>query len=181
MNLPHAALQLAERALAVFPLLPRDKRPATPHGVKDATTCADTVARWWRQDPNFNIGLACGAISNIWATDVDGLDAEAELRKLEKQHSPLPPTVESITARGRHIFFKWPGWDIRNSVGALAPGIDVRGNGGYVVVPPSVHPSGRRYTWSVDSANTFAAAPQWLLNRVTRTGKSESNGTRGLV
>ena len=174
MNLPHAALQLAERGLAVFPCLPRDKRPATPHGVKDATTCADTIARWWRQDPNFNIGLACGAISNIWATDIDGLDAEAELRKLEKQHSPLPPTVESITARGRHIFFKWPGWDIRNSVGALAPGIDVRGNGGYVVVPPSVHPSGRRYTWSVDSANTFAAAPQWLLDKVTAPAKAKA-------
>ena len=86
----------------------------------------------------------------------------------------MPPTVESITARGRHIFFKWPGWDIRNSVGALAPGIDVRGNGGYVVVPPSVHPSGRRYTWSVDSANAFAAAPQWLLDKVTAPAKAKA-------
>ena len=180
-DLPRAALQLAERGLAVFPLLPRDKRPATPHGVKDATTCADTVARWWRQDPNFNIGLACGAISNIWATDVDGLDAEAELRKLEKQHSPLPPTVESITARGRHFFFKWPDQDIRNSVGTLAPGIDVRGTGGYVVVPPSVHPSGRRYTWSVDSADAFAAGPAMASGQGHRTGKRGSNGTRGLA
>jgi hypothetical protein len=174
MNLQHAALQLAERDLAVFPCLPHDKRPATPHGVKDATTCADTVARWWRQDPNFNIGLACGAISNIWATDIDGLDAEAELRKLEAQHSALPATVESITARGRHLFFKWPDQDIRNSAGKLAPGIDIRGNGGYVVVPPSLHPSGKRYTWSVDSASAFAPAPAWLLNKITAPARSPS-------
>ena len=63
------------------------------------------------------------------------------------------------------------GRDIRNSVSAIAPGIDVRGTGGYVVVPPSIHPSGRRYTWSVDSANTFADAPQWLLDKVTAKPK----------
>jgi len=171
-DLPRAALQLVKRGLAIFPCLPRDKRPATPHGLKDATTCADTVARWWRQNSDFNIGLATGAISGIMVADIDGLDAEAELRKLEAQHSALPATVETITGRGRHLFFKWPNQDIRNSAGKFAPGIDIRGTGGYVLVPPSLHPSGRRYVWSVDSTSAFADAPQWLLNRVTAPART---------
>jgi hypothetical protein len=89
--------------------------------------------------------------------------AEAELRKLERQYGALPPTVEAITARGRHLYFEWPGRMVRNSAGKVGPGLDVRGAGGYVLAPPSVHPSGRRYAWSVDSIDTPAAAPEWLL------------------
>lgn len=161
-----AALQLAERGMAIFPCQPRDKRPATAHGAKDATTNRDIVAHWWRQGPDCNIGVATGPVSGIMVLDIDNIDAEAELRKLEAQHSALPATVESITARGRHLFYKWPDQEIRNSAGRLAPGIDVRGTGGYVIAPPSMHPSGRRYAWSVDSADAFAAVPQWLLDRI---------------
>src|SRR5262245_10407698 len=56
-----------------------------------------------------------------------------------------------------------------NSAGKIASGIDVRADGGYVLVPPSVHPSGRAYHWSVDTANTFATAPDWLLARISDT------------
>jgi hypothetical protein len=55
---------------------------------------------------------------------------------------------------------------VRNTTSRIAPGIDSRGQGGYVLAPPSIHPSGRAYAWSVDSANAFAAAPQWLLARI---------------
>ena len=79
----------------------------------------------------------------------------------------MPATVEAITARGRHLYFKWPERDVGNSAGKIAPGIDVRGNGGYVLVSPSLHPSGRRYAWSVDSASAFAAAPEWLIGMST--------------
>ena len=64
------------------------------------------------------------------------------------------------------------GRPVRNSVGKVAPGIDVRGDGGYVLVPPSVHPSGRQYAWSVDSAGEFALAPDWLIAQVSRSGNS---------
>src|SRR5262249_15085341 len=148
-----AALALAYKGLAVFPCRPRDKRPATASGLKDATLDLEVIRQWWRQEPQFNIGIATGAISNIFVIDVDGPDAESELRKLEAEHGELPPTVESITARGRHLFFKWPDCIVRNSAGKLAGGIDVRGDGGYVLVPPSIHPSGRAYAWSVDSAS----------------------------
>jgi hypothetical protein len=158
-----AARALAEKGLAVFPCLPRDKRPATRHGVKDATTDPIEIENWWQQEPNFNIAIATGAVSGVFVIDIDGGDAEAELRKLEARHGELPATVESITARGRHLFFKCPDTPVRNSAGKIATGIDVRATGGYVIAPPSVHPSGKRYCWSVDSATTFAAAPDWLL------------------
>jgi hypothetical protein len=70
--------------------------------------------------------------------------------------------------RGRHLIFRWPGIDVRNSASRIAPGIDVRANGGYIVCAPSVHPSGKRYCWSVDSASTFAEAPAWLLDLITK-------------
>ena len=160
------ALNYAKRGLYVFPCRVKDKRPATANGVKDATIDPDVIQRWWREQPEFNIAVATGALSGIFVTDIDGLDAEAELRKLEAQYGPIPPTVELITARGRHLFFQYPEQPVRNSAGKLAPGIDVRGDGGYVLAPPSKHPSGRRYCWSVDSGNAFAPAPEWLLARL---------------
>lgn len=161
----NTALALAGRGLAVFPCLPRDKRPATPHGCKDATADQDIIKQWWRREPNYNVAIATGAISGVFTLDID--NAEHELAKLERDHGELPPTVETITARGRHLYFKMPtGAPVRNSASKLAPGIDVRGDGGYTIAPPSVHPSGRRYCWSVDSASAFAEAPPWLLDRL---------------
>ena len=167
------ARALAEKGLAVFPCLPGEKRPATPHGVKDATTDPIEIENWWQQDPHFNVAIATGAVSGVFVIDIDGAQAETELRMLEARHGELPATVESITARGRHLFFKCPEKPLRNSASKIATGIDVRATGGYVIAPPSVHPSGKRYCWSVDSATTFAAAPAWLLSIIAEPG----NGT----
>jgi hypothetical protein len=168
------ALRLAERGLPVFPCRVKDKRPATVNGLKDATTDSDVIQRWWREQPDLNIAIVTGKRSGIFVIDVDGLDAEAELRKLEIEHGPLPPTVESITARGRHLFFECRGQLVRNSTSRLALGIDVRGEGGYVLVPPSKHPSGHDYHWSVDSANAFAEAPEWLFAKLTAPDGGQS-------
>ncbi len=165
------ALILAQRGAAVFPCLPRAKQPATPHGVKDATTDAAIIRRWWKAEPLYNIGIATGLVSKMFALDVDGLGAEHELRKLETEHGSLPVTVETITGRGRHLYYKWPGTPVRNSAGKIAPGLDVRGDGGYVLAPPSIHPTGRQYHWSVDSGSTLAAAPAWLLEKICEPKK----------
>jgi hypothetical protein len=157
------ALALAGRGFHIFPCRPRDKRPATANGLKDATRDVDIIQAWWRQQPDNNIAIATGAASGIFVLDIDGLDAEAALRGLEAEHGALPATVEAITARGRHIYFRWPQEPVRNSAGKIGAHIDVRGDGGYVLCPPSIHPSGRRYCWSVDSANRIADAPGWLL------------------
>lgn len=169
------ALALAKKGRAIFPCGVRAKRPATVNGVKDATRNAETIEAWWQQDPEFNIGVACGAVSGIFVVDVDGVDAEAELNKLEREYGTLPPSVEVITPRpGRHIYFQAPQTSVRNSAGKIAPGVDVRGDNGYVISPPSVLVSGRRYAWSVDSASVIAEAPDWLLARIT--GRSNGNG-----
>lgn len=160
----NAAIAYATRGFAVFPCVPRGKVPATPHGCRDATKDVAQIAGWWRENPNYNVAVATGPVSSVFFLDVDGMDAEAFLRKLEQQYGALPETVESITPRGRHLFFKCENGAVRNSAGAMAPGLDIRGEGGYVVLPPSIHPSGRQYVWSVDSADHFAEAPAWLSN-----------------
>jgi hypothetical protein len=160
------ALAYAKRGLHVFPCQPRGKVPACARGVSDATTDHNLIAKWWDAIPDCNIGAACGEKSGIFVVAIDAGEAEAALAQLEKLHGALPPTVESITPRGRHAFFSWPDRVVKNSASKVGPNIDVRGQGGYVLVPPSIHPSGRPYAWSVDSASIFAAAPDWLLDLI---------------
>jgi hypothetical protein len=160
------AVAYAKRGLHVFPCRPRDKEPACAHGVKDATIDINIITGWWGGNPDCNIGMACGEKSGVFVVDIDGGEAETALAKLEEIHNTLPPTVESITPRGRHSFYRWPNRVIRNSTSRIGPNIDVRGRGGYVLVPPSIHPSGRPYAWSVDSARVFAVAPDWLLDLI---------------
>jgi hypothetical protein len=140
------ALALAARGMAVFPCRERAKQPATEHGLKDATTNPEIIRQWWQHEPQLNVAIATGAVSGVFVIDVDGLDAEFELRRLEAEHGELPATVEVVTPRpGRHVYFKMPEAPVRNSASKIAPGVDVRGDGGFVVSPPSVHPSGRAY------------------------------------
>ncbi len=118
------------------------KHPRTLHGVKDATMAADVVTAWWTKWPTANIGVATGQVSGIVAIDVDGPDGEAALQAI----CGNPPTATSLTGKGRHAIFRAPETPIQNRV-ALAPHVDVRADGGYIVVPPSRHQSGRQYRW----------------------------------
>ena len=161
MRIVDAALDLAARGLAVFPCLPQAKEPAVKRGFHAATTNPQTIRRFWLI-PDRNIGIATGMASRVWIADIDGECGEANLRRLEAQHGALPATWESLTARGRHIWWRCDA-PVPCSAGKIAPGIDVRGCGGYVVAPPSIHPSGRSYEWSVDCADELAVAPAWLL------------------
>jgi hypothetical protein len=162
------ALALAREGLAVFPCAPGQKTPACTHGCNDATTDIITIQTWWQENPKYNIGIATGAVSGIFVIDIDNGDAdgESEWDRLIDHHSAVMPTVEVITARGRHLYFKYPNVSVRNSAGKIAPGIDVRGEGGYVLAPPSLHPSGKRYRWSVDTAATITDAPLWLIDLI---------------
>jgi len=169
--LGHSAVALAAKGLRVFPCKERGKEPAIADNLRRATTDANLISGWWSAH-NFNIGLATGEGSGVWVLDVDGDEGEVTLRRLESEHGPLGRTVEAITGKGRHLYFRWPsGVAIRNKqVNPNMPGIDVRGNGGYVLCPPSIHPSGRVYAWSVDSGSDFEDAPDWLLALITRAG-----------
>lgn len=159
------ALRYAEHGWAVFPLQPKGKTPLTSHGCKDPSKDIGQIKEWWKSHPDANIGIATGEVSGFFVVDVDGQDGESSLKKLEERHAPLPSTVEVITGGdGRHLYFKMPdGHSIRNSAGKIADKVDIRGDGGYVVAPPSVHASGRTYIKSVDSAGAIVPAPPWLL------------------
>jgi hypothetical protein len=168
-----AALAYARLGLAVFPC--RGKVPAIPeaeggHGCRDATTDFATIEGWWRgKYRHCNIGMATGG--KVWALDVDtDDDGDVSLTRLEREHGPLPDTVRSITGGGgAHYLFIMNGTAIRNSVGkitGIAPGLDIRGDGGYIIVPPSIHPDTRRaYQWEADYGPEDlkpAEAPAWL-------------------
>ena len=146
------------------------KHPRTPNGVKDATTKRKTIKAWWNKWPHANIGIATGARSGIFVLDVDGAIGKASLKVLQAEHEQLPRTVTVKTGEGRHLYFRCDGARIGNSVGKLGEGIDVRGDGGYVVAAGSIHVSGSTYTF-VDERGPdeiqVAQAPKWLLNLVT--------------
>jgi Bifunctional DNA primase/polymerase, N-terminal/Primase C terminal 1 (PriCT-1) len=148
----------------MFPCKPRSKEPATIRGLDSATIDPDRIKRFWAVNPAFNVAAVTGALSGFFALDIDGVAGERALAEQEAEHGALPATIENITANGRHVLFRWdPTFDIRNSASRIAPKIDVRGNGGYVLMPPSQHPTGKKYARSVDCAGTLAAAPEWLL------------------
>lgn len=171
-----AALAYARRGWAVLPLhsptsdgcsCRRDcrspgKHPRTKNGVHDATIDEATIRRWWSTWRNANIGIATGR--GLVVLDVDPRHGGDEsLRRLVKQHGPLPQTVVAVTGGGgRHFYFTSPE-TVRSR--QLGPGLELKGEGSYVVAPPSLHVSGYRYAWALPpDAVPLAPAPEWLLN-----------------
>ena len=154
-----AALDYARQGLPVFPVAARGKQPACARGFHAATTNPATIARYWRQ-ADCNIGIPTGAASGIWVLDIDGDAGEASLAALEAKHGRVPPTRTVITGGGRHLWFRYTG-PIPSTAARIGLGLDTRGDGGFIVAPPSVHPNGRRYEFL--SYDQLADAPQWLV------------------
>lgn len=146
------ALTYADMGLAVFPLRPKDKRPATENGCKAATTNKQQIADWWDRHPECNIGIATGGSSGglvVIDLDVDenkGINGYEVLKEWQQKNGDLPESWQSITGRGGyHLFYRDSAVN-QNRVG-LYEGVDIRGEGGYIVAPPSIHPNGHRYEW----------------------------------
>lgn len=168
-----AARDLTRQGLPIFPILPRLKTPfggmhvcnapTHQHGYLDATRDTATIAAWWSVHPDANVGLATGR--GVDVLDVDGPEGEATLAGLVARRWPLPETCEVRTSPGhRQLYFLSARWPCTAS--KLGPGLDTRGLGGYVLVPPSVHPSGATYTCTHDAPP--AAAPAWLTALLLR-------------
>jgi len=136
-----AALSVARNGKPVFPCKPKGKEPLIKRGHLDATTDPRKIHMWWKRWPNANIAVPTGERSSFFVLDVDRDGwGFGTLDGLEEQFGELPPTLTVSTGRGGiHYYFKYPtdGTVIPNSTGRLGPGIDVRGEGGYVLVPPS--------------------------------------------
>lgn len=145
------------------------------NGVKDASKDPETVERWFTKS-SINMAIATGAVSGIIALDVDPRhDGDETLAALEQKHGPLPETWRFLTGGGgEHILFRHPGSRVSNSAGSIGPGLDLRGDGGCIVAPPSRHVSGRSYAISVDHHPDdipLADAPSWLLKTAVAARK----------
>lgn len=188
-----AALDYAARGWAVFPVhsIRRQgtictcgnracgspgKHPRTSNGLKDASTDAAVIRGWWQRWPDAGVAIATGR--TLAVIDVDppkgGGDSLVDARRAL---GDLPDTVEVITGSGgRHIYLSVPeGVSVRCSAGQLGPGLDVRGDGGYVVAPPSLHQSGQRYAWEASSHPdevAVAPMPHGWLERLTARPKA---------
>ncbi len=166
------AAAYARQGWAVLPVRPRAKAPLTAHGVKDASTRVDEVEAWWRRWPTANIGLAIPP--GLLVLDLDSPEVWQQLAALDHE---LPATAQAHTARGAHFWYRLAD-GARNRVGLL-PGLDVRADGGYVLAPPSVHPSGARYRWQVPLTHgAIAPAPTWLV-QLLRGDSTSGDSTSG--
>lgn len=152
-----------------------------PNGLKDATGDPDQARAWWGRYPDANIGIVTGEASGFVVVDIDTAGdkiGDESLDNLESQNGPLPDTVEQITGSGgRHILLKHPGdTPISNSTSKLGQDIDIRGDGGYIIAPPSLHVSGRRYEWEGSSEPgeiDIAIMPAWLIALTRRRAASK--------
>jgi hypothetical protein len=159
-DLPAAALELARAGWPVFPC--HAKTPLTVHGHLDGTDDEQQVLAWWQRWPSANIGSRVP--DSLVVVDIDPRNGGSQsLDLLETAHGPLPVTLRSMTGGGgEHRFFLRPSGPIRNGAHKLGPGLDIKAPGkGYVILPPSVHPSGKPYAWA-DPATPVAAMPAWL-------------------
>lgn len=140
------------------------KHPRTWHGLKDAATDSEIINQWWRKWPNANVGLVTGRQSGVFVLDVDTAKGGGySLDELQDAYGELPPTLTARTGSGGyHYVFRYPDVRLRNSTSLIAPGLDIKSDNGYIVAPPSLHPSGRCYEW--DGVNTpILDAPGWLI------------------
>ncbi len=174
------ALSYAERGWPVFPCHSiRDgqcscgkadcgnagKHPRTRHAYKDSAIESRIIEKWWSTWPDANIGIATGKVSGLAILDIDpdkgGWDS---LKKLEEENGALPKTLTVSTGGGgQHYYFKNPETGFKSTGGALGPGIDTRGKGGYVIAPPSNHRSGSQYEWVEEPGKIdIAELPAWI-------------------
>lgn len=181
----HHALEYAARGWPVLPLhqpttrgcscracgecTSPGKHPRVARGVYAATIDPSQIRTWWRRWPNANIGIQTGATSGLVVIDIDPRhDGNRSLERLQRRHGPLRTLTVTTGSGGTHLYLAHPGRSIRNdNHGRLGPGIDIRGDGGYIVAPPSRHASGGRYSW-VDARAAVTNLPPALLDALTR-------------
>ena len=180
-----AALLYAKRGWMVFPAPVGTKKSHIAAAQRGgprwgATSDHDTLCRYWTQFPKANVAVVTGQVSGIFVIDVDtdaghGVDGFASLAALP---GAMPETLTAQSPSGsKHFYFNWPDTGtIRNSVGKIGPGLDVRGDGGMVIAPPSVKPDGGVYIWN--NSAPIADAPAWLLEMVCSTDTPQTDAPR---
>lgn len=165
-ELRSAALRYAGRGWPVLPLKPESKIPITAHGLHDARTDPKIITDWWDAYPLANIGLRTGVAFDV--LDLDGIEGLRDFQLLQVQHNieyrhagPI-----STTGRGWHLLFAPSGFSNRARIRDTK--IDFRGDGGYIVAPPSLHPTGRYYEWTRPDDTEPPDIPTWIQDFLRR-------------
>lgn len=162
--------QLADLGFSVIPIPRGSKKPEMPWKAYQTTKPSPSLVNAWA-DANLNVGVITGRISNIVVLDVDSKEAQELVDSLG-----LPETPIVRSARGKHYYFRFPPTEIRNSTNINGIELDFRGEGGLVVGPGSLHPSGAIYTWEKSPSDVdFADLPQNLLGLLQPLNKSSSS------
>ena len=177
-----AALYYADMGYPVFPCKAGRKEPLTSHGFHDATTNVPQIERWWAAHPEANVAIATAGLIVI---DVDGADNKwPNSRVFEEQLSRAACPINITPRGGRHMIFLQPEEeDFHNTTSKLAPSVDTRATGGYILVPPSVV-DGKRYKWAdtleLDvSPDQLPVPPEWLIEELRRVSSGRLGSTRG--
>jgi hypothetical protein len=174
------ALYLASRGWAVFPAPAGSKKSHASKNTNGAnwgaTSDPDQIRRYWQRWPDANLGFPTGVHADFFVVEADtvkghGVDGIENLKRLETQNGKIPTTVEAVSPSGsRHFYFLYPrGVRVKNSENKIAAGIDVRGDGGMVIAPPSLRGNGV-YSWINSPEDTkFVECPNWLLTMILNT------------
>jgi predicted P-loop ATPase len=158
------------------------KHPRTQHGHKDATKDISAIKNWWTRDSHSNVGLATGP-SRLIVIDVDPRnDGDHGLLELEKEHGPLPPTLTSNTGGGgQHYIYRVPDGIERVKSRVLKSGVELKADGGYIVIPPSNHVSGGEYVWDSGQPEEPTIAPFWMCEAPKRAVLSDRPVLEGIL
>jgi len=169
-----AALAYHKQGFPVIPIAPHEKKPLVSwEKYQLVRATPEEIEAWWTNWPDANVGILTGTVSGLVVIDLDSIEAKNKLKGL-LNGSDFSVIPRSRTGKGWQLFFKHPGARIPNRAGII-PDLDVRGDGGYVVAPPSVHPSGKMYKWEVPIKGELPKLPVELFNLIV----SHGNGAKG--
>lgn len=170
------ALGYVDQGLSIFPIKPRDKVPMMEWSPRQTTKAdSETVRMWWKKWPIANIGIVTGKISNIVVVDCDSPEGRKNVDQYIRQ--TLIGKIPMVsTGAGFHLYFKHPGNILVPNRKDMFKNVDVRGDGGYVVAPPSLHPSGRTYAWAslIVQLKDAPEVPPELLNSMLNSPSVKS-------
>jgi hypothetical protein len=147
---------------SIIPIETRGKKPLIKWEEFQSRRASEAeLNEWLKKWPDMNLGVVTGKVSNLIVVDADGAEGIKNISKLK-----LISTISASSGKGKHLYYKWLNTvsDVRNSASKIAPNVDIRGEGGYVVVPPSIHPSGRMYRWERFVPTALASVPAHILS-----------------
>ena len=171
------ALAYGKHGFSIIPIQPCEKKPLIRwDSYQNQRANVDELRIWWTQWPDANVGIVTGAVSGLIVIDLDTLEAKERLKALVPDFN-LAVVPRSRTGKGWQLFFKHPGVNIPNRAGVI-PGLDVRGDGGYVVAPPSIHPNGKTYKWEVAINGELPKLPLKLFNLISSSTSNDQPGYR---